>query len=103
MNWATAQTVTVTAAGDDDAADESVVLTHTAQGGDYGSVTGTVTVNVDDDDSAAIVFTGAPVAVTEGAAGVSYTVALGTQPSASVTVDDQRPRRHQCGVGLRVG
>ena len=86
VNWATAQTVTVTAAGDDDAADESVVLTHTAQGGDYGSVTGTVTVNVDDDDSAAIVFTGAPVAVTEGAAGVSYTVALGTEPSASVTV-----------------
>ena len=36
-------------------------------------------------------FTGAPVAVTEGAAGVSYTVALGTEPSASVTVDDQRP------------
>ena len=34
----------------------------------------------------AIVFTGAPVAVTEGAAGVSYTVALGTEPSASVTV-----------------
>ena len=86
LNWATAQTVAVTAAGDDDAADESVVLTHTAQGGDYGSVTGTVTVNVDDDDSAAIVFTGAPVAVTEGAAGVSYTVALGTEPSASVTV-----------------
>ena len=52
----------------------------------------------------AIVFTGAPVAVTEGdAAGVSYTVALGTEPSASVTVDDQRPRRHQCGVGRRVG
>ena len=55
-------------------------------------MTGTVTVNVTDDDTAAIVFTGAPVAVTEGAAGVSYTVALGTQPSASVTVDDQRPR-----------
>ena len=86
VNWATAQAVTVSAAGDADAADESVVLTHTASGGDYGSVTGTVTVNVTDDDSAGLVFTGAPVAVTEGAAGVSYTVALGTQPSASVTV-----------------
>ena len=31
LNWATAQTVAVTAAGDDDGADESVVLTHTAQ------------------------------------------------------------------------
>ena len=31
LNWATAQTVAVTAAGDDDAADESVVLTHTAK------------------------------------------------------------------------
>ena len=87
VNWATAQTVTVTAAGDDDAADETVVLTHTATGGDYGSVTGTVTVNIDDDDTAAIVFTGAPVAVTEGdTSGASDTVALGTQPSASVTV-----------------
>ena len=33
----------------------TVVLTHTATGGDYGSVTGTVTVNITDDDSAAIV------------------------------------------------
>ena len=87
VNWATAQTVTVTAAHDQDHLDETINLDLRASGGDYGSVTGTVTVNVDDDDSAAIVFTGAPVAVTEGAAaGVSYTVALGTEPSASVTV-----------------
>ena len=88
VNWATAQTVTVTAAGDDDAADETVVLTHTAAGGDYAAAhRGLLTVNIDDDDTAAIVFTGAPVAVTEGdTSGASYTVALGTQPSASVTV-----------------
>ena len=46
--WSTAQTVTVSAAPDNDTADDSATLTLTATGGDYGSVTGSVTVAVDD-------------------------------------------------------
>ena len=49
--WNNAQTVTVTAAEDDDAADETAItLSHSASGGGYGSVTGNVTVNITDDD-----------------------------------------------------
>ena len=51
-NWKVSQTVTVTAAHDDDAADESVTVTHAVSG--YGNVTAAaVTVNVVDDDQAA--------------------------------------------------
>ena len=41
-NWNTAQSVTVTAGQDDDGADDSVTLTHTATGGEYASVTATL-------------------------------------------------------------
>ena len=48
--WSAAQTITVTAAQDVDATDDSGTLTHTASGGGYGSVTGSVSVTVNDDD-----------------------------------------------------
>ena len=48
--WNVAQTITVTAAQDEDATDDSGTLTHTASGGGYGSVTGSVSVTVNDDD-----------------------------------------------------
>ena len=37
-NWDTAQTVTVKAGQDDDGANDTATLTHTASGGDYASV-----------------------------------------------------------------
>ena len=51
-NWDTAQTVTVSAAEDDDTlTDDAVTLTHTVSGGDYGTVTADdVTVTVVEDD-----------------------------------------------------
>ena len=51
--WNVAQTITVTAAQDVDATDDSGTLTHTASGGGYGSVTGSVSVTVNDDDNTA--------------------------------------------------
>ena len=39
-NWSTAQTVTVSAAEDGDASQDTATVTHTVAGGDYGSVTG---------------------------------------------------------------
>ncbi len=48
--WNSAQTVTVTAGQDTDASDDAATLVHTATGGDYAGVTGSVAVMVDDDD-----------------------------------------------------
>ena len=85
-NWNTAQTVTVTAGHDDDGADDSVTLTHTAAGGNYENATADLSVTVVDDDRA-IVLTPTSLSVGEGdATGVTYTVKLATQPSAEVTV-----------------
>ena len=87
-NWSAAQTVTVTASHDADALTDPVVtLTHRASGGDYGAVTGDLTVTITDDDSPGLAISQAALTVGEGdASGQSYTVALTTQPSAAVTV-----------------
>ena len=86
-NWNTAQTVTVKASQDNDGANDTGTLTHTASGGDYASITKDLPVTVTDDDTAAIVLSETDLTVTEGdAAGSSYTVRLATRPSDSVTV-----------------
>ena len=46
-NWSTARSVSVGGVDDDDALDESVSVTLTASGGDYGGVTAAVVVSVD--------------------------------------------------------
>ena len=86
-DWATAQTVTVKAGQDDDAVNDAATLTHTASGGDYVNVTEDLPVTVTDDDTADIVLSKTDLTLTEGdAAGMTYTVALATQPSGSVSV-----------------
>ena len=65
-NWATAQTVTVKAGHDDDGANDTATLTHTASGGDYVNVTEDLTVTVTDDDSADIVLSKPDLTLTEG-------------------------------------
>ena len=86
-NWNTAQTVTVKAGQDNDGANDTGTLTHTASGGDYASITKDLPVTVTDNDEPAIVLSETDLTVTEGdAAGSSYTVRLATQPSGSVTV-----------------
>ena len=65
-NWATAQTVTVKAAHDDNAVGESETLAHTASGGDYAYVTADLPITVNDD---------APTTVTAQFGAASYTVA----------------------------
>ena len=54
--WSTPQTVTVSALQDADTINDSATLTHTASGGGYGSVTGLVTVTVNDDDAPVVSF-----------------------------------------------
>ena len=87
-NWNTAQTITVTPVKDDNAAGETVTLTHTVSGGDYAGIAAdSVTVNLTDSDTRNLVLSEESLAVTEGdATGVGYTVKLATQPSDTVTV-----------------
>ena len=87
-NWSTAQTVTVAAGEDDDAAaDDAVTLTHRASGGGYDAVTiDVVTVTVTEDDEAAVTLSETELVIDEEDQG-SYTVVLDTQPvGGEVTV-----------------
>ena len=86
-NWNTAQTVTVTAAEDDDGADDSETLTHTATGGEYAGATADLAVTVVDDESVSVVLSKTALSVDEeDGTGATYTVKLATQPSEEVTV-----------------
>ena len=51
QNWNTAQSVTLTAAGDADAVDEAATITNTATGGPYTGASASVQVGVDDDEA----------------------------------------------------
>ena len=86
-NWATAQTVTVSAAEDDDAANDTATVTHSVSGGDYGSVTAAdVGVTVTDNDTPGVTASPTSLTIGEGTAFNTYTVVLNTQPSGQVTV-----------------
>ena len=85
-NWDQAQTVSVSADHDDDASPGSARLTHTASGGDYGSVTAALPVAVTDDDSPAIVLSQTALQVPEDGS-ATYTVALATVPTEKVTLE----------------
>ena len=76
-NWATARTVTVSAAQDADAQDDSAVIGHAVSGGDYGGVTAaSVDVTVDDDEtvSSGVTLTVSPDTVAEAAGATPITV-----------------------------
>ena len=85
-NWSTAQSVTVRAASDADAADDTATLTHTASGGRYSDAPAvSVTASVTDDDTAGLSITPTVLNLSEN--GISaYIVSLTAQPSANVTV-----------------
>ena len=90
-NWDTAQTVTVTAGQDDDAAaDTDVTLTHTVTGAsEYAAIDAAaiprVSVTITEDDSPGVSIEPTTLTIDEGSSD-TYTVALNTQPSADVTV-----------------
>ena len=90
-NWENDQTVTVTAVDDDldNNPERTTTIAHTASGGDYGAVTGEVTVAVTDDDTRGLAISVNQVEVTEADGdehAKTYTVALTSQPTAEVTV-----------------
>ena len=71
---------------DDDALDDTAVLRHGAQGGDYAGVQGSaVTVTVQDDDTAGVSVSRTGLTIPEGESR-RYTVVLTSRPTAAVTV-----------------
>ena len=85
MNWSTAQTVTLEAAEDDDLVDGTAAIEHDADGGGYDDVAEDITATEQDNDSPGIVLSTEDLQVPEGG-DASYTVKLGAQPGADVTV-----------------
>ncbi len=85
--WDDAQTVTVKAREDADAANDKVTLVHTAAGGEYAGAKSDVAVTVDDDETVSVVLSKSSLTVVEGdTAGQTYTVKLSHEPSVEVTV-----------------
>ena len=83
-NWFVGRKVTVRGVHDADLTDDSVTLAHSASGADYGSVTGSVTASVDDEDVTLSITPGA--AVTEGTA-AEFTVTANPAPERDLTVN----------------
>ncbi len=79
-NFATPQTVTVTAVQDDDVAPESVTISLSG-----GGLSASTVVNVDDDDTQSIQLSTTNLAVTEGAT-ATFTVRLAARPAGNVTL-----------------
>ncbi len=85
-NWNEPQTVTVSAGQDTDGADETHQVFHTASGGGYTGVTGTVGVTVQDDDVASLVFSRTSLTLVEGGS-TTFNVRLAMAPSGTVTLN----------------
>ncbi len=84
--WETAQTVTVTAAHDDDAIDDGAELRHAATGADYGGVRALpLAVAVTDNDTRGVTVSETAVSFREGGS-TTWTVVLDTRPSGTVRV-----------------
>ena len=81
-DWNSGKTVTVSAGQDDDAANDSATLTHTASGGGYNSVTGDLDVTVTDDDSATVSLSVSAASIEEGASALTITA---TRSEANAT------------------
>ncbi|MBF2755163.1 MAG: hypothetical protein ISN29_07895, partial [Gammaproteobacteria bacterium AqS3] len=90
-NWNKDQTVTVSAAVDDDAVNDSATIILTAAGGDYGGVTGSVSVTVDDTDEATLIITPAEPLKVKEEDSAPFRVKLAAQPSGDVTVQLAQP------------
>ena len=85
-DWNVAQTIVVTAAGDEDAEDQTAILVHSAAGAaEYAGVSSDVAVSIRDDDEPALVITPSSLSVNEGEM-ASYSVRLATKPTGDVGV-----------------
>jgi hypothetical protein len=90
-NWSTGVEITVTAVDDemDDGTQICTVVTGQAQSEDpnYLIDPGDVAVSVQDDDGAGILVSPLTLAISEPAGSAPFTIRLGSQPTADVTID----------------
>ena len=86
ITWNSPKALKVSADQDANTSDETVTLLLSASGGGYDDVDYEVSVMVNDDDDEKIVLSPISLAVNEEGS-ATYTIALGTQPSASVTME----------------
>ena len=87
-DWETAQTVTVAAAQDDDARDDTATLSHSVAStdGDYNGISvSQVAVTATDDETAGVSITPTQLTIAEGGSD-SYRVVLTSQPAQDVTI-----------------
>ena len=82
-DWNTAQEVTVTAAEDADAVQDTVMVTHKIKGAT--TTNSTLEVTIRENDTRGVTVTPTSLEVTEGASG-TYTVVLDSEPTDKVTV-----------------
>ena len=80
-NWNMDQTFTVSGVDDTDAQDETLTVSLTASGADYARVTGSVTVNVTDDDP--------PTSLTVNFGADTYSVAETDDPTTANVTENQ--------------
>ena len=96
LNWETPQSVTVTGVDDADTGDETVTVTVSASGGNYGGETFLVTVTVNDDDrprggfvnrelASGLVVSPELLRIAEDGLG-TFSVKLASRPSSTVSV-----------------
>ncbi|MBF2754275.1 MAG: hypothetical protein ISN29_03330 [Gammaproteobacteria bacterium AqS3] len=97
-NWSTAQTVEVRAAEDDDTIEDIANIALRAAGGDYGSVSVSVSVTVRENDTARLILSPRSLGIREGGSGL-FTVRLATRPSSTVTVTIAQPSNTHVTVG----
>ena len=99
-DWETAQTVTVSAAQDDDARDDAASLSHTVAStdGDYNGITvSEVTVTAADYETAGVTISPTQLTIAEGGRD-SYDVVLTSQPAHDVTITITRSGDPDIGV-----
>ena len=86
-NWDVAQPVTVEAGQDNDDANDTATLTHTASGGDYAGITADLPVTITDDDNPFVEVQFAQTAYTVPEGGTqSVTVTLSADPERTVEI-----------------
>ena len=85
-NWSATQTVTVSAAQDSDAADDTATISHAVAGGDYGSVTAASVVVTVDDDETAVTDATAPSFESAAANGTSLVITFDEDLAAAASL-----------------
>ncbi|MBF2755614.1 MAG: autotransporter outer membrane beta-barrel domain-containing protein [Gammaproteobacteria bacterium AqS3] len=85
LNWNVPQPVNVTPLQDDDGDDERTRITLAAAGAEFNGKTGSVTVEVEDDETREIVVSTDSLSINESGSG-SFTVKLGSRPTNFVRV-----------------